>query len=80
MVGAFYLASAVFSDKCSHSDVNECDSSNGGCEQICTNSVGSFECSCDAGFTLDSDNRNCTGNTPSLSKLHALICIKYRCG
>ena len=33
------------------SDVNECASNNGGCEQICTDNVGSFECSCRPGFT-----------------------------
>ena len=32
------------------SDRNECSDNNGGCEQICTNSVGSFTCSCREGF------------------------------
>ena len=35
----------------SSSDVNECASNGGGCEQICTDNVGSFECSCRPGFT-----------------------------
>ena len=45
--------------KCPHSDVNECDSSNGGCDQICINNDGSFECSCNPGFELASDGFSC---------------------
>lgn len=42
-------------------DINECQMSNGRCETACTNTDGSFECSCDAGFTLALDNFNCEG-------------------
>ena len=42
-------------------DLNECLTENGGCRQTCTNTVGSFVCSCNEGFTLASDGRNCTG-------------------
>lgn len=42
-------------------DLNECLSENGGCRQICTNTVGSYVCSCNEGFTLASDGHNCTG-------------------
>ena len=42
-------------------DINECDKNNGGCEQNCDNTVGSFECSCDPGFTLNADMLNCDG-------------------
>ena len=33
-------------------DYDECVDKNGGCEQICNNIPGSFQCSCLAGFTL----------------------------
>ena len=33
----------------------------GGCEQNCDNNEGSFECSCDPGFTLNADMLNCDG-------------------
>ena len=33
-------------------DVDECDTKNGGCDQTCTNNNGSFLCSCDTGYTL----------------------------
>ena len=44
-------------------DINECDTNNGGCAQICTNTPGSRVCSCRAGFTLASDGTNCEGKT-----------------
>ena len=34
---------------------------NGGCEQICTNAIGSFACSCIIGYQLDENGFNCTG-------------------
>ena len=43
------------------SDINECSTSNGGCEQICTNTYGSFECSCKKGFLLLADDFRCEG-------------------
>ena len=43
------------------SDIDECLLLNGGCEHHCSNLIGSYECSCDDGFVLNSDDRNCTG-------------------
>ena len=43
-------------------DVNECaDGFSSGCGQVCTNTVGSFECSCNAGYELASDGFLCKG-------------------
>ena len=42
-------------------DIDECALGNGNCDQICTNTLGSFECSCDSGFLLKSDERGCEG-------------------
>lgn len=42
-------------------DIDECTESTSGCDQICTNSAGSFKCSCISGYTLDSNNKTCTG-------------------
>ena len=42
-------------------DVNECLTNNGGCAQICTNTVGSFTCSCNTGYSLGADARSCVG-------------------
>ena len=48
------------------SDVDECkptasSQGNGGCEQICNNTVGSFYCSCKPGYYLNPDGKTCTG-------------------
>ena len=45
-----------------YSDINECATSNGGCETTCTNTDGSFTCSCDSGFQLNGDGLSCDGN------------------
>ena len=42
-------------------DINECDDNDGGCEQICINTDGSFQCGCRSGFTLNNDGRTCSG-------------------
>ena len=43
-------------------DVNECLDNNGGCSDNCTNTNGSYYCSCFSGFELLSDNHTCEGN------------------
>ena len=43
-------------------DVNECDKDNGNCSQMCTNTDGSFNCSCNSGYLLDSDGLYITCN------------------
>ncbi|XP_047096656.1 epidermal growth factor-like protein 8 [Schistocerca piceifrons] len=43
-------------DHCEH-DVDECSSNP--CDQLCTNSVGSFQCECRPGFTLLADGKSC---------------------
>lgn len=40
-------------------DTNECAVDNGGCEHRCTNTRGSFTCSCDPGYKLQSDGQGC---------------------
>ena len=42
-------------------DVNECDTSNGGCEHNCHNYIGSYYCTCRDGYDLDPDYHGCTG-------------------
>ena len=42
-------------------DVNECLDTNVGCDQICVNKEGSFECKCNVGFTLEVDKKSCSG-------------------
>lgn len=42
-------------------DQNECDTTNGGCSQNCMNTEGSFYCTCNAGYKLNADKRQCDG-------------------
>ena len=42
-----------------HTDINECSLGTHNCEQLCTNTPGSFTCSCRSGYTLNSDRRTC---------------------
>ena len=43
-------------------DVNECDDGrDGGCEQVCFNTIGSYHCNCNTGYNLI-DDYNCSGN------------------
>ena len=44
-----------------HVDVDECANDTDGCAQTCTNSEGSYTCSCVSGNTLSTDNLNCEG-------------------
>ena len=44
-----------------NTDKIECDFENGGCEETCINTVGSYYCHCDVPNTLAVDNRTCTG-------------------
>ena len=41
------------------SDKDECRINNGGCNQTCINTRGSYHCLCKSGFKLDSDGKSC---------------------
>ena len=42
-------------------DVDECDEGIDGCDHMCANTVGSFNCSCHPGFHLLDDDITCAG-------------------
>ena len=43
------------------SDINECALNISGCGQNCTNTNGSYNCSCYSGYQLAADKMSCTG-------------------
>lgn len=48
---------------CVCSDVNECEELNGGCQQTCVNTPGSYHCECSEGFRMHADARTCIGKS-----------------
>lgn len=42
-------------------EVDECETSEHGCEHKCTNTLGGYECSCNIGYELHSDKKHCEG-------------------
>ncbi|KAI0213235.1 hypothetical protein LSAT2_001785 [Lamellibrachia satsuma] len=59
------VAVAITSDACDN-DVNECAVRNGGCEQTCVNTDGSFQCRCHSGFTLSDNKLSCEGKSHTI--------------
>ncbi|KAL2090808.1 hypothetical protein ACEWY4_013071 [Coilia grayii] len=53
-------------------DVNECEETNGGCEALCCNTIGSFYCKCPDGQELREDGKTCKACTNSISSLDTL--------
>ena len=50
-------------------DINECQHNNGNCDHSCTNTNGSYVCSCNMGYELSPDGHTCTGKQHSDSRL-----------
>ena len=46
---------------CSFLDIDECSINNGGCDEMCTNTNGSYVCSCNDGYILNDDGLTCDG-------------------
>ena len=54
-------------------DVNECSTDAGGCDDMCTNTEGSYHCSCSSGLRLASDGHSCLGEP--FTHLKSLIIV-----
>ena len=58
----YYSVSWNFSINLSYLiDKNECSTGTHNCAQRCTNTAGSYTCSCNSGYRLDSNGRTCSG-------------------
>ena len=55
-------------------DYDECSVENGGCEQKCVNQVPEYECQCDSGYSLDSDNMSCVANAECSGEGDDFVC------
>lgn len=52
------------------SDINECASDSNLCNQRCNNVMGSFQCSCDEGYSLANDRKTCMDINECILDLH----------
>ena len=43
------------------SDINECTENTDNCSQLCNNTIGNYQCYCEDGYILDSDEHTCNG-------------------
>jgi uncharacterized protein with NAD-binding domain and iron-sulfur cluster len=43
----------------------ECDIDNGGCDQICINTIGNFHCNCSEGYLINDNGFSCDGEKAS---------------
>ena len=57
-----------------YTDIDECEVDNGGCEEMCVNTPGSYHCLCPRGFILQDDNHTCEG---IISCPRTIICDTY---
>ena len=44
-------------------DIDECRTNIGNCSQLCTNTDGSYFCSCQSGYLLEANNQSCNGKS-----------------
>ena len=51
----------LFDVCCLFVDVDECQTDEHNCNQTCSNTLGSFECKCRLGYSLQRDNATCRG-------------------
>ena len=47
-------------------DIDECGEGIVDCDHNCTNTNGSYACSCNSGYELDSDNLTCSGKLSTI--------------
>lgn len=55
---------------CIFLEFDECSSIDHGCEQMCINNLGGYECACKVGYQLHSDNKHCEGTCTLFIVLH----------
>ncbi len=58
-------------------DIDECAEDSDGCGQVCTNTEGSFECSCNSGYELNGDGSTCNGEGNTLVRcVYCGLCLQ----
>ena len=52
-------------------DIDECIQGLDGCDHNCTNTVGSYNCTCMDGYVLEADNHTCIGKDQYVCRITA---------
>ena len=60
-----------------HSDIDECVQGLAGCDQNCTNTAGSYYCTCMDGYELESDNQTCAGEDHNWGSVYIASFLVY---
>ena len=61
-------------------DIDECALNISGCNQNCTNTIGSYFCSCYPGFEILNDTRTCVGkNFANNTRIHCYLQYLMHC-
>ena len=73
-----YYYYAPYSDNCIFCtclclDIDECRDNTDSCAQNCINTVGSYSCTCNTGYSLASDRHTCEGRIQILSRNAILV-------
>lgn len=55
------ITEILYSKVLSRVDIDECARNISDCNQTCSNTPGSYDCSCDSGFNLADDELDCIG-------------------
>ena len=53
------LSLGLISKSSIYADIDECTEGTDGCSQICTNTIGTYSCSCNSGYSLASNGHSC---------------------
>ena len=56
-----YISVCIHTVRIYFTDIDECGRGIDGCQHTCNNNPGSFLCSCNAGYALASDGKDCFG-------------------
>ena len=57
-------------------DINECEDNNGGCSQLCINTIGSYYCNCNTGYHfIDNSTTICIGRYSCEKYLMCQLCF-----
>ena len=60
-------------------DIDECSLGTDRCRHSCTNTIGSYTCSCNTGYALNSDGYTCDGEIMKKDDIVPIMCVHASC-